>query len=41
MERGEGKNNILLLSQIPYHVSWKADGVRALMLIVDEDQVLE
>ncbi|XP_050362183.1 mRNA-capping enzyme [Nymphalis io] len=31
--------NIKLLSQIPYRVSWKADGVRYMMLIDGDDKV--
>lgn len=32
-------NNIELLHQMPYNVSWKADGVRYMMMILGENQV--
>ena len=33
------KENLELLSQKPYMVSWKADGTRFLMLIQEKDKV--
>lgn len=33
------KENIQLLAQKPYRVSWKADGVRYLMYIQDKDEI--
>ena len=32
-------NNLCLLGQMPYRVSWKADGTRYLMLIRNESEV--
>lgn len=33
------KDNIHLLAQKPYRVSWKADGVRYLMYIQDKNEI--
>uniref|UniRef100_A0A915BLY8 mRNA-capping enzyme n=1 Tax=Parascaris univalens TaxID=6257 RepID=A0A915BLY8_PARUN len=39
MERSPERDNLKLLAENKYMVSWKADGVRYMMLINDEDEI--
>ncbi|VDK53935.1 unnamed protein product [Anisakis simplex] len=39
MERSPERDNLKFLAENPYMVSWKADGVRYMVLINDEDEI--